>query len=159
MKWWDWMPWSSYFECWVLSQLFHSPLWLSSRGSFSSSSLSAIRVVSCAYLRLLIFLLAILIPACESCSPAFSMMYSACKLNKQVDICSPILNQSVFPCPIPTVASWAAYRFPKRQVRWSSTPSSILNLVKNFPQCEPAPHPFLSFLSPSFPSLHHGWPV
>ena len=33
MKWWDWMPWSSFFECWVLSQFFHSPLSLSSRGS------------------------------------------------------------------------------------------------------------------------------
>ena len=44
---------------------------------FSSSSLSAIRVVSSAYLRLLIFLLAILIPACVSSSPAFLMMYSA----------------------------------------------------------------------------------
>ena len=33
MKWWDQMPWSSFFECWVLSQLFHSPLPLSSRGS------------------------------------------------------------------------------------------------------------------------------
>ena len=44
---------------------------------FSSSSLSAIRVVSSAYLSLLIFLPAILIPACASCSPAFLMMYSA----------------------------------------------------------------------------------
>ena len=44
---------------------------------FSSSSLSAIRMVSSAYLRLLIFLLAILIPACASSSPAFLMMYSA----------------------------------------------------------------------------------
>ena len=44
---------------------------------FSSFSLSAIRVVSSAYLRLLIFLLAILIPACASSSPAFLMMYSA----------------------------------------------------------------------------------
>ena len=44
---------------------------------FSSSSLSAIRVVSSEYLRLLIFLLAILIPACASSSPAFLMMYSA----------------------------------------------------------------------------------
>ena len=44
---------------------------------FSSSSLSAIRVVSSACLRLLIFLLAILIPACASSSPAFLMMYSA----------------------------------------------------------------------------------
>ena len=33
MKWCGWMPWSSFFECWVLSQLFHSPLSLSSRGS------------------------------------------------------------------------------------------------------------------------------
>ena len=44
---------------------------------YSSSSLSAIRVVSSAYLRLLIFLLAILIPACASSSPAFLVMYSA----------------------------------------------------------------------------------
>ena len=42
---------------------------------FSSSSLSAIRVVSSAYLRLLIGLLAILIPACALSSPAFHMMY------------------------------------------------------------------------------------
>ena len=32
MKWWDQMPWSSFSECWALSQLFHSPLSLSSRG-------------------------------------------------------------------------------------------------------------------------------
>ena len=38
---------------------------------FSSSQLSAIRVVSPAYLRLLIFLLAILIPACASASLQF----------------------------------------------------------------------------------------
>ena len=31
MKWWDQMPWSLFSECWALSQLFHSPLWLSSR--------------------------------------------------------------------------------------------------------------------------------
>ena len=44
---------------------------------FSSSSLSAMRVVSSAYLRLLVFFPAILIPACASSSPAFHMMYSA----------------------------------------------------------------------------------
>ena len=53
-------------ECWALSQLFHSPLSLSSRGSLGSSSLPDIRVVSSEYLRLLIFLRAILIPACAS---------------------------------------------------------------------------------------------
>ena len=78
---------------------------------FSFSSLSAIKVVSSAYLRLLIFLPAILIPACASSSPAFLMMYSAQKLNKQGDNiqpwCTPfpIWNQSVVPCPVLTVAS------------------------------------------------------
>ena len=44
---------------------------------FTASSCSAIRVVSFAQLRLLIFLLEILIPACDSSHPAFRMMYSA----------------------------------------------------------------------------------
>ena len=52
---------------------------------FSSFSLSVIRLVSSAYLRLLIFLLAILIPACASSSPVFHMMCSASELNKQSD--------------------------------------------------------------------------
>ena len=43
----------------------------------NSSSLSAIRVVLSAYVRLLIFLLAILLLVCASSSPAFLMMYSA----------------------------------------------------------------------------------
>ena len=51
------------------------------KGLFSSSLLSAIRVLSSASLRLLIFLLAILIQTCASPSPAFRMMYSAQKLN------------------------------------------------------------------------------
>ena len=83
----------------------------------SSSSLCAVRVVSSAYLRLLIFLPTIWIPACASSSPAFLMMYSACMLNKQGDNIQPwrtpfpIWNQSVVPCPVLTVASWPAYRF------------------------------------------------
>ena len=102
---------------------------------FSSSLLFAIRVVSSVYLRLLIFLLAILIPACASSSLAFHMMYSAHKLNKHGDNIQPwhtpfpIWNQSVVPCPVLTVASWPAYRFLRRQVRWSGIPIS-----KNFPQ-------------------------
>ena len=51
---------------------------------FNSSSLSAINVVSSAYLRSLIFLLAVSIPACKSSSPGFHMMYSADKLNKYI---------------------------------------------------------------------------
>ena len=56
---------------------------------FSSYSLSAIRVVSYAYLKLLIFLTAILIPACASSSPVFLMKYSVYKLNKQDDNIQP----------------------------------------------------------------------
>ena len=78
---------------------------------FSFSSLSAIRVVSSAYLRFLILLLTILILACDSSSPAFCMMYSAFKLNRKGDniqpwrIHFPIWRQSVVPCPVLTVAS------------------------------------------------------
>ena len=92
---------------------------------FSYSLLSAISAVLSAYLRLLTFLLAILIPACTSSSPAFLMMYSAYKLNKQGDniqpwcIPFPIWNQSVVSCPVLTVASWPAYKFLRRQVKWS----------------------------------------
>ena len=94
------------------------------------SLLFGIRVVSSAYLRLLIFLPAILIPACDSSSPAFLLMYSAYKLNKQGDNTQswrtpfPIWNQSVVPCPVLTVASWPAYRFLRRQVRWPGIPIS-----------------------------------
>ena len=42
-------------------------------------------MVPFAYLRLLMFLLAILIPVCNSYSPAFRKMYSAYKLNLQGD--------------------------------------------------------------------------
>ena len=98
---------------------------------FSSSWLSAITVVSSAYLRLLTFLSAILILACVSSSLAFHMMYSAYKLNKQGDNiqpwCSPfpIWNQSVVTCPVLTVASWPPYRFLRRQVRSSGIPISL----------------------------------
>ena len=32
---------------------------------------------------------------------------------------------SVVPCPVPTVASWPAYRFLRGQVRWSGIPISL----------------------------------
>ena len=83
-----------------------------------------------AYLRLLIFLLAILIPACASYSPAFLLMYSAYKLNIQGDSIQAwhtpfqIWNQSIVPSPVLTIASWSAYRLLRRQVRWSGIPIS-----------------------------------
>ena len=96
-----------------------------------SSSLSAIREVSSAYLRLLIFLPEILVSAYASSSPTFLMMYSAYKLNKQGDNIQPwhtpfpIWTQSVVLCPVLTVASWPAYRFLRIQVKWYSHLSQI----------------------------------
>ena len=122
------------FFLWMLS--FKSTFSLSSftfiKRLLSSSSLLPLflRVVSSAYLRLLIFHLAILIPACASSSPAFCMMYPAYKLNKQGDniqlwhIPFPIMNQSIVPCPILTVASWPAYKLLRKQIRWFVIPIS-----------------------------------
>ena len=102
-------------------------------------------MVSYAYLRLLIFLLAILIPACATSSLAFHMMCSACKLNKQGDSIQPghtpfpILNRSIVSCPVLMVASWPAYRFLRSQVRWSGIHISwrifqfvVMHTVKGF---------------------------
>ena len=86
MKWWDWI-----LIFWMLS--FKPAFSLSSftfiKRLFSSSLLSVISVVSSAYLRLLVFLLAILIPACASSRPAFCMMHFVYKLNKQGDNIQP----------------------------------------------------------------------
>ena len=137
---WDWPPImdAMILVFWMLSfkPTFHFPVALSSRDSLErlfSSSLPAIRVVSSVYLRLLIFLPAILIPACASSSTAFHMIYSTYKLNKQGDSIQPwctlpIWNQSVVPCSVLTVASCPAYRFLRRQVVWYS------HLFKNFSQ-------------------------
>ena len=108
------------FLIWALSQLCHSPL-----------SLSAIRVVSSAYLKLLVLLPENLIPACASSSPAFHMLYSAYKLSKQGDNIQPwrtpflIWNLSIIPCLVLNVVTWSAYRFVKMQVRWSGIPISF----------------------------------
>ena len=116
------------FWCWVLSQLSQLSCFTF---IFSSSSLSAIWMVSSMYLRLLIFLPAILIPACVSSSPAFHMMYSAYKLNEQDDnmqlwrIPFLIWKQSVVPCPILTVVSWPGFIFLRGQVRWSGISISL----------------------------------
>jgi len=111
---------------------------------FSSSLLSGIKVISFAYLRL-IFLLAVLIPAYDLSSLSFLMMYSEYKLNKQCDniqpCCTPLptLKQSIVPCLVLTFASWPAYRFLRRQVRWSGIPISlrvfqfiVIHTVKGF---------------------------
>ena len=132
------LPWNDGTRChdlsfWMLSlePTFSLSFFTSIKRSFSFSLLSAIRVVSSAYLRLLIFLLETLTPVCASFSPAFHLMYSSYKLKKQGDNIQPwctlfaILNQSVVPCPVLTVTSRPAYRFLRRQIRWSGIPMSL----------------------------------
>ena len=106
------LPLSDGTGCWMLN--FKPTFSLFSftfiKRPLSSSSLYAIRVVSSVYLKLLVFLLAILIPACASSSLQFCMMYSAYKLNKQDDSIQPwctlflILNEFVVLCLVLTVA-------------------------------------------------------
>ena len=68
-------------------------------------------------------------------------MCSAYKLNNIQPWCTPfsIWNQFIVPCPVLTVPSWPAYRFLRRQVRWSGSPISfrifqsiVIHTVKGF---------------------------
>ena len=92
------------------------------------SSLSAMRVISSIYLRLLIIVLEILIPACDSSSSAFHMIYSTCKLSRET-IYSLVMLLSQFWTSllfhVPSVFFWPIYRFLRKQVRWSGTPTSL----------------------------------
>ena len=125
----NWMLWSSFFES--FKQAFSLSSFTHIKRLFSFFSLSATRVISSTYLRLLIFLPAILIPGCDSSSPKFHVMYSAYVLNEQNDNIKPcrnpdsILNQSTASCLVLTIASWPAYRFLRIQVRWPDILTSL----------------------------------
>ena len=121
-----------FFKIFSFKLAFSSSSFTLIRRSFSSSSLSAIRVISSTCLRLSMFLPAILIAACNSSGLAFRVMCSVYKLNKQpCHTPFSVLNQSVVSSRVLTVASWPTYMFLRRQVRWSG----ILICFKNFPVC------------------------
>ena len=112
MKWWDQMPWLSFSECWHLSQLFHSPLSLSSRGflfplHFLPEGWCHLHIWGYWYFSQQSLFQLALHPA----SPAFLMMYSSYELNKQGDNIQPwstaflIWNQFIVPCPVLPVAT------------------------------------------------------
>ena len=131
------LPWSNgttchdlgFSECRALNQLFHSPLSLSARGFLflftfchKGGVISISEVIDISpsnFHSSLCFI-----------QPSISHDVPLYKLNKQGDNIQPlytpfpIWNQSVVPCPVLTVASWSAYRFLKRQVRWSAIPTS-----------------------------------
>ena len=120
----------SFLNADILSLLFHTPLSLSSRGSLVPLHFLPLEWYHL-HLWDLVFLPAVLIQACDSFSPAFHIMYTAQKLNKQGDnihLCHTtflILSQYLVSCPVLTAASWPAYKFLKRQIRWSDTPISL----------------------------------
>ena len=101
--------------------------------------------MSSAYLRLLIFLLAILIPGCASSSPAFHMTYSVYTLNKQGDNLQPWHNFFPILEPVRCFMSSSNCCFlthvqvSQRQVRWFGIPISlrifqvfVIHTVKGF---------------------------
>ena len=90
-------------------------------------------------------------------------MYFAQKLNKQGDNIqswggtpSPILNQSIVLCLVLTVASWPAYRFLRRQVRWSGISISWRIFHCREPVDDIKINWFLPSLCPSLKELLHG---
>ena len=92
---------------------------------FNSSSLSAIRVVSSEYLRVLTFLLIILIPVYVSSNLAFHIMYTAYKLTEQGDNKPVSFSMSNFNCCFLTCIQISQ---EIGKVVWYS------HLFKNFPQ-------------------------
>ena len=83
------------------------------------------------FLRLLIYLLVILIPACASSSPAFFMIYSAYKLNRQSDNVQPwhasfpIWIHSVVPCPVVIIN---IFPYSNMLPRWLNSDSLLPSL-------------------------------
>ena len=98
---------------------------------FSSSSLSAIRVMLSAYLRLLIFLpqswfQLVLHPAWHFVWCILHISWISRVTIHSLDVLLfSILNQSVIPYPVLTVASCPTYRFPRRQASKIAIPSSL----------------------------------
>ena len=135
------LPWSDrtgchYLSFWMMSfkPAFSLPSFTLIKRLFSSSSLSVIRVASSAYLRLLVFLPEILIPACDSSCLAFHMMHSAWKLNKHSDNIQPwptpfpILNQSIVHVQFCRFLNHIQVSQETGKMVWYS------HLFKNFPQ-------------------------
>ena len=127
MKWWSLMLWSSFFEYSVLSELFHSLLSSSSTGS----------LVPLCFLQLKWYHLHIW--GCWYFSKRYDsglwriqprILHDVLWISSEAIyslniLLFHILNQSVVPCSVLAVASWPAYRFLRRQVRWFCIPISL----------------------------------
>ena len=77
----------------------------------------------------------------------------------------PIWNQSAVPCPVLTVAFWLAYRFLRRQVKWSGIPVSfrifqfvVIHTVKGFGVVNKAEVDFFFLIFLLFRWFNGCWP-
>ena len=104
MKWWGQMPWSSFSECWALSQLFHSPLWLSSRGFLVPLHMYIFFIV--VQLLTCVWLFGILWTAARQAPLSFTVSWSLLKFmslesvmlsNHLIHCCPFLLLPSIFP--------------------------------------------------------------
>ena len=124
MKWWNCTPWSEFFECWLSSQPFHSAISPSSRDSLVPLHF----LLSKLYHLTLFMSFAVLITAC---GPA--RYFTGCALYRsyisRMTMYSFLNFQPVCFSMSGSVASWPAYRFLKREIKWPGIPIS-----KKFPQ-------------------------
>ena len=100
--------------------------------------LSAVSVVSSAYLRLLIFLPAILIPVCVSPSPVFLMVYSAAAAAKSLQSCPTLCDPTAGSPPGSSIHGI----FQARVLEWGAIMYSAYKLNKQGDNVQPWCTPF-----------------
>ena len=143
MKSWDCIPWSYFFECWVLSPVFHSPLAPSSRGSvvlhFLTLDLYHLHIWSCWYFSWQSWFQLAIHPALHFAWCTLHRIQISRMKNITLMLSFPNFEPVIVPCLVLTVFSWTSYRFLKRQVRWSGIPISlrifqfvVIHTVKGF---------------------------
>ena len=131
LPWSDGTGWSLFFECWVLSQLFHSTSSPSSRSSFVPPCFLPLKwyhlLVPCEVDRIIwccwYFSSVILIPACNTSNMAFCMMYSEYKLNKPSDN----IQSFHIPCHITCFNEW--------QNKFKKTWNPLISLFRDKSYC------------------------
>ena len=125
------MPWFSIIEYQALSQLIYSPLSLSSRGSLVPICILPLgwchlHICGCWYFSWQSLFQLVIHPAQHfTWYTLHNIWISRVTIFKPCHTPFTILNQSIVPRSILTVAFWPAYRFLKRQVRWSGIPISL----------------------------------
>ena len=132
------LPWNDGTRCHdlcflniALSQLFHSLLSLSSIGSlvplhFLPLEWYHLHMWGCWYFSWQSWFQLVLQPAQYFTWCTLHVSYTSMVTGLQPwPSPFPILNQSVVPYPVLTFASWPAYRFHRRQIRWSGISISL----------------------------------